>query len=313
MANILVIGGSGFIGANIIKFLLKSNNHIFVYEVLGADTSRLNPFNVTLLFGKLSDTDNFTSVLDYNKIEVVIHLASALIPSSTFEACQNEMNCIVLPTMKLLPILSKRNIKLVYFSSGGTIYGRSSINRALKEDDRTEPICYYGGTKLLLEQMIRIEREYSKLDYLIIRPSNPYGPGQNIFGRQGLIATSLGKIQKNEPLTIWGDGLVVRDYIYIDDLAQAVCDLLEKNICYETYNIGSGIGYSINQVIDIIKQINELEVIYTEGRSVDVSCLILDVTKIKNTIKFAPLPIEEGIKSFLEYIKEGSFCDKIKL
>lgn len=312
MANILVIGGSGFIGANIIKFLLKSNNRIFVYEVLGADTSRLDSFNVTLLFGKLSETDNFASILDSNKIETVIHLASALTPSSSFEVYQDEMNSIVLPTMRLLPIISKRNIKLVYFSSGGTIYGKSSVNRALKEDDRTEPICYYGVTKLLLEQMIRIEHEYSKLNYLIIRPSNPYGPGQNIFGIQGLIAAALGKIQKNEPLTIWGDGFVVRDYIYIDDLAQAVCDLLQKNICSGTYNIGSGIGYSINQIVNIINQINILEVIYTEGRLVDVPSLILDVTKIKNEINFSPLSIEDGIKSFFEYIKEHNSCDKIQ-
>ena len=202
-----------------------------------------------------------------------------------------------------MEICVKNNIRFVYFSSGGTIYG-NSVNGSHCEMGKKEPISYYGLSKNIVEEMIKFEHKRSKLEYLILRPSNPYGYGQNIYGKQGIIAVSIGKILKKEPLTVWGDGNSIRDYIYIDDLADAVYQLTNNNIANEIINIGSGTGYSVNQIIRILDEISDadIEINYVPSRGVDVDSLILDISKLKKLINFNPIDIETGIALFANQV-----------
>lgn len=307
MKNILLIGGAGFIGSNIAKQLIINNYSVFVLEPPGANFSRLYQIEdkVKIYYGKLEQYDLIRDILNKNTIDTVIHLASTLIPSSSLQSYLFEFDTVIKPTINLFPILSELNVKLVYFSSGGTIYGLRK-GTSFSELSEIAPISYYGQSKLIIEESIKFEHRNSGLKYLILRPSNPYGIGQAIHGKQGLIAACIGNIIKNESITIWGDGSVIRDYIYIDDLVNAIITIIKLGGDNEIYNIGTGTGYSVSEVINIItKCIDEkIKVKYVDARSVDVPSVILDVTKLHAIIKPDYLSLEEGIKAFFLHEKQ---------
>ena len=159
----------------------------------------------------------------------------------------------------------------------------------------------------MMENSILYVHRTTGLKYLIVRPSNPYGHGQNIHAKQGLVAVALGKILAGEPITVWGDGSNVRDYIYIDDLCEAVAQLLEKDVCNTTLNIGSGVGTSINDIIASLKGVvsEEVKVDYLPARSVDVAHMILDTTELKKYVSIAYTPLKDGIARFYQDVKKS--------
>lgn len=305
--NILFIGGAGFIGSNLIKPFIKNNEYnIFVYEPLFANISQIenDKKNITLIRGTLADYNLLSAIIIDHDIQTVVHLVSTLIPGSSYDDYKREFENVIFPSVRLMELCAKRNVKFVYFSSGGTIYGNNS-NEEFKEPDRPAPISYYGLSKQILEDSILFENRRGNLCYLIIRPSNPFGFGQSLNGSQGFIAVSIGKILANEPIIVWGDGSSVRDYIYIDDLADSFFQLINNNIENETINIGSGFGYSINEIIAQLKKIagDVFKVKYESSRSVDVSRMILDITKLKTYINVKHTPLEEGMQVFFNCIK----------
>ena len=195
----------------------------------------------------------------------------------------------------------------MYFSSGGTVYGNRTDMTPFKETDAMAPISYYGWSKQMMENSILYVHRTAGLKYLVVRPSNPYGHGQNIHAKQGLIAVALGKILAEEPITVWGDGSNVRDYIYIDDLCEAIAQLLEKDVCNTTLNIGSGVGTSINDIIASLKEVvsEEVKVDYLPARSVDVAHMILDTTELKKYVSIAYTPLKDGIARFYQDVKKS--------
>lgn len=307
MDNILFIGGAGFIGSNIIAELVKNTGYkIYVIEPALANVSGIEHLPVEILKGSISDIDMVETVLKANNIKKVVHLVSTMVPGCGYEEYKQEFEKVMFPTVRLMQYCSRNEIQFIYFSSGGTVYGERKTLKPFKEDDPKEPISYYGLSKQMIENSILFEHRTSGLQYLIIRPSNPYGHGQNLHGRQGLIAVALGKILSGEPITIWGDGGSVRDYIYIEDLAHIVAELLYENISNKTINIGSSKGYSVKEVIDIITEVVEedLKVEYTLSRKNDVSNMILDTTLMKSMIDIDLTPLKDGIKKFYEEEKE---------
>lgn len=305
--NILLIGGAGFIGANLLKpFIHNDKYNIFVLETPFANISKLRHLEkeITIFKGVLADYDLLQSIIIDHNVDVVIHLVSTLVPGSSYDDYKREFENIIFPTVRLMGLCAEKNIKFIYFSSGGTIYGNNSHDKFLETDLR-EPISYYGLSKQIIEESILFEHRRANLRYLIVRPSNPFGPGQSLNGVQGLIAVAIGKIMANEPLIIWGDGSSIRDYIYIDDLSEMMYELINKDIENEVINIGSGIGYSINEIVSYLKNIvgDKLIVKYETSRSVDVTNVTLDITKLESLIKTNYTPLEDGIRMFYNDVK----------
>ena len=307
MQNILFIGGAGFIGSNIIKTMLAEQTaaKIFVLEPTFANISRIEQLDVTVFRGELSDFDNVQSIIEQHEIDTVVHLVSTLIPGSTFEDYKREFQNVIFPSIELMSLCSKRHIKFIYFSSGGTIYGNRTDTTPFVETDSIAPISYYGWSKQMMENGIKYVYRTENLEYLILRPSNPYGHGQRLHAQQGLIAVALGKILAGEPITVWGDGNSVRDYIYIDDLAKIVCRLLADNVKNETLNVGSGVGYSINNIINELKSIvaEPVRVEYVSSRSVDVANMILDTHRLQGYVNLNLTTLHDGITRFYQEIK----------
>lgn len=311
MGRILFIGGAGFIGSNLIRSFLNRtpNLEISVLEPMFANVSRLDGLNVQIYRGELSNIDFLQSIIEANNIYTVVHLVATIIPGSTFEDYKREYQQIIFPTIELMEVCAQRHIKFVYFSSGGTVYGNRTDMKPFVESDTMAPISYYGWSKQMMENSIHYVHRTTGLKYLILRPSNPYGHGQNIHARQGLIAVALGKIFAGEPITVWGDGSNVRDYIYIDDLCEAVVQLLEKDVHNTTINIGSGEGISINDIINVLKEVvdEDVKVDYLPARSADVAHMILENSRLKEYVNIHFTPLNVGVKKFYHELK-----DKIK-
>lgn len=305
--NLLFIGGAGFIGASIIHTIFREVTSDAAFCVLTPETSNVSNIigtNITIYRGNVSDLGLISFIIDKERITKVVHLVSTLIPGSTYEDYKKEFENVVFPTVRLAQLCSKKEVQLVFFSSGGTVYGERLSLTPFKETDVREPISYYGLTKKILEDSILFEHRVSGLKYLILRPSNAYGPGQRLDGKQGLIATAIKRMQDGESLTVWGDGQSVRDYIYIDDLSHIVAELLINNVENKIINISSGIGHSINDVIKTVGEVTgkELSVTYTPKRENDVSNMILDNSLLKSLVAYEFTPLEIGISKFNNYL-----------
>lgn len=308
MSNILFLGGAGFIGSNLIRTLMRRKDDIKVYvlEPSFANISRLDGMEVQVFRGTLQDIDFVQSIIEANHIDTIVHLVATIIPGSTFEDYKREYQQVIFPTIELMQYCAQKDIKFVYFSSGGTVYGNRTDMTPFKETDPMAPISYYGWSKQMMENSILYVHRTAGLKYLIVRPSNPYGHGQNIHAKQGLIAVALGKILAGEPIVVWGDGSNVRDYIYIDDLCEVLCLLLEKDVCNTTLNIGSGVGASINDIIQVLRDVvsEEVQVEYQPARKVDVSHMILDTTHLKQYVNVEFTSLVEGVTRFYRDVKE---------
>ena len=299
--RILFIGGAGIIGSSLVKEFLKDSKYeVFVLEPSFANVSRLNGLNVTIIRESLTNVEAVEDILADNEIQTVVHLVSTLIPGSGYDDFNNEFKNMIFPSIKLMEICAKENIKFVYFSSGGTIYGNRSTMQPFVETDEMAPISYYGWSKQMMENSILFKNRTEKLKYLIVRPSNPYGHGQNLHGKQGLVAVAIGKILEDKPVEVWGDGSAIRDYIYIDDLAKVFYQLIDKEVCNETVNLGSGRGYSVNDVLAFLKIITkkDFKIVYENARPMDVSNMVLDTEKMQRLAQVELTPMLDGISTF---------------
>jgi len=306
MANILFIGGAGFIGSNLIKSLYGKDFNITVLEPEDAYIDRLNGLDVNMVLGSLDDVEFVKSVLEQWNIQIVVHLVSTLIPGSNYEDYKREYKSVIFPSIELMEQCAQKGIRFVYFSSGGTVYGNRNDAWPFTETDTMNPISYYGWSKQMMENSIQFMHRTAGLDYLILRPSNPFGHGQNLYGKQGLVAVAIGKLLKNEIIEVWGDGSSVRDYIYVDDLARIFVKLIERDVHNTTLNIGSGRGYSINDVLAFLKIVSgsDLKIVYRNPRPVDVSNMVLDTTRLKEIISYEITPFMDGVRKFYEESKE---------
>ncbi len=289
--NILLLGGCGFLGRNLSEELKKKHN---VYIVDCAENNAPNYYKL-----HIANVPLLIKIIQKNNIQMILHLVSSIIPSSNYEQFCNDNSNIYNPSVKLLDFCAANHIKFVYFSSGGAVYGNQK--EIFNEHTKREPVSLYGLSKLNFENAINFFHYTNGLDYLIIRPSNPYGYGQNYYGQQGLIAVIIGKIFKNKTIQIWGDGSAVKDYIYIDDLVYYITKLMDNsNLWNQIYNIGSGVGTSVNDVLDAFRQNNiQLPKIeYIAGKSTDVKRMILDCTKIQTLFPYKCKTLPEGIKQF---------------
>ena len=302
MDRILVIGGNGFIGANLVNELVGAGHKIVVFGPEVKNSNIKPSDSVDFVYGSLNESLRIKQIFQSYTISQVIHLVSTMIPSSKSVDYCNEINNVILPTQVLLDEMRLNNVhKIVFISSGGTVYGSYKESGIYSEEDLKKPISYYGLSKAQLEDLILFHHRVHGLEYLILRPSNPFGRFQNLYGEQGIIPVTIGKIKQGENVEIWGDGSVIRDFISIDYLVNAIVELINKGVVNEIVNIGSGVGYSIKEVIDMIGRNIDVhfKVSYNySARRNDVTKSILDTSKLRDLITIKSENIESAIRKF---------------
>ena len=307
--NIAIIGGAGFIGVNLaIRLSSFPDNRITVVdrdESFFEPLRKLNLSNVAFLVGSFDNDTDFDRQVKGQ--DVIYHLASTTIPGTSNQHIPEELDSNVTVTARLFDACVKQKVKKVIFiSSGGTVYGKKG-KCPIEENMVTYPISSYGIQKLAIEKMLYLYRYQFGLDYRIIRLANPYGPYQRPNGRLGVVTTFIYKAMTDGRLEVYGDGTVVRDFIYIDDAVKGIINIADGDCEYRVFNLGSGKGTSVNQVIDSIKKIvrDDISVEYESSRASDVPENYLDISRYEKYYgKLDPMSLEEGIKRTMDFLKE---------
>jgi UDP-glucose 4-epimerase len=236
-------------------------------------------------------------------VEVVFHLISTSLPASSNNNLPLDLSSNVLPTLNMLEAARSAGVrKVIYTSSGGTVYGVPE-RTPIPEDHPLNPICAYGVHKLAIEKYLYLVHHLWGIEYAVLRPSNPYGPGQPVNRPQGAIAQFARKIAHREPVEIWGDGSVVRDYVYIDDVIRACLMLADHQGPSRTFNIGTGQGTSLLELVYSIEGVTgeKAKIQFREGRSADVPVNILDISRAGTEMNWRPeVPLSVGIRRALE-------------
>jgi UDP-glucose 4-epimerase len=303
----LILGADGFLGSYFTEKLLGKGYELRAFDIFRNGKSN----NLDHLRGKVEffpgDFLNQNDISQATKdINVVFHFISCTTPASSNRDPFIDIDFNLRATVQFLQKCVQNKVEQIVFpSSGGTIYGNIEKEK-FSENDLTIPITPYGISKLAVERYLEYFKKNFGLDYLIFRYSNPYGPRQNLVGTQGIIPIFLNKIKKNETLSIFGDGENVRDYIYIEDCVNLSLEILLKNNReFNLYNIGSGTGVSINEIVRIIKKVTgkEFPTNYQPARSCDLKRVVLDNSRVFSEVdnrKFVSL--EDGIKLLWESI-----------
>ena len=295
-----VLGASGFLGSHLVHHLLCTGWHVNAFDRIIAP----NPLiTADLLDSYTSFPGNFFETPDLMQAlegcDVCFHLISTSLPKTSNENPLKDVQQTLEGSLTLLECIRNSNVhKIIYSSSGGTVYGIPQT-QYIREDQPTEPLCSYGIVKLAFEKYLALYRNLYGLDYTILRISNPYGPLQRTEAAQGVIGVFLGKILRNESLTIWGDGTVVRDYLHVSDVARAFVLAAQTNTHNKIFNIGSGVGESLNTIINLLRSITgmSISVNYEKGRIFDVPYSVLDITKAGAELGWSPiLNLEEGLR-----------------
>ena len=306
--NILLLGGFGFIGLNLIEEFIQSDQYnIIVFSAKNTPADRMDIFkDVKIYLGDFNNENDLEKIFQENKIDIVFHLISTTIPSTSNEDIIYDIKSNLISTIRMLDLMVKNNVgKIVFFSSGGTIYGIGNEREKFSESDLSKPICSYGIIKDTIEKYLFLYNYLYGLQYLILRVSNPYGEYHN-SEKQGLINVALKNILKGESVNIWGDGEAIRDYLYVGDLAKIVAQLIEKNIFNEVFNVGSGVGYSVNEIISVIRKVaGNVDVVKREARKVDVPRIILDNKKLQSINPFVFTDVEMGIREAYHWMKQN--------
>jgi UDP-glucose 4-epimerase len=311
--NIAIFGAAGFIGTNLaiqLSSVPKTNLTLVDGEMGYFDTIKsLNLPNTKYVEAKFLEGTDFDQILKNQ--DLVFHLVSTTVPSTSNLHIYDELRANVNVTALFLNACVRSKIKrLVFISSGGTVYGK--IDKCpLQEDMPTDPISSYGLQKITIEKLIYLYSNMHGLDYRIVRLSNPYGPYQRPNGVLGAASTFVYKALKGEDITVYGDGSVVRDFIYIDDTIKALIkvakDKNDGSDCFKTFNLGSGKGTSIKELLSLVSDALDvkLKINYTPSRPVDVPENYLDISRYESV--FGTLEhrsLIEGLKATAVFMKK---------
>lgn len=305
--NVLVIGGCGFIGSHVVDLLRNKGHNVRI-----ATRNIKNVTEGTVYVPRWVDVETECADMCFDAldgIDVVIHLGSSTIPATSNQDPLADINDNLASTVNLLKLMRIKGIKnLVYMSSGGAVYG-SSVAGGSDEKDRLDPQSSYGIIKVAIENYIIMEMKLNGLFATILRPSNPYGPLQKA-GAQGIIGNFLWNIANDKTCEIWGDGNIIRDFIYVEDVARA-CLYAIKNSEFRRaiLNISSNEGHRINDLLPIIgKVVNKpVTFVYHEGRNFDIRRVVLDNKKAVAALDWRPtIGLEDGIRKTWEWIQENN-------
>jgi len=298
--DVLIVGASGFLGSTLVERLASSGKRL---HLLARHHTVKDRAHAKIITGSLDDVDLLKEILPH--CGTIIHTASATTPGSSARSPVIEGESNILPTLRFLEMLQDfSNVHLIYLSSGGATYGNHA-NSPVNENQPLSPTSYHGAGKAAIEAFLNV-RNRAGGQVTVLRPSNLYGPGQRFRPGFGIIRTMLEHAMRGTALEIWGDGENVRDFVYIDDMADVCMRFIDKKTDSGTYNVCSGESYTINQLCDVVRQACEtdLNVTFKPRRDVDARVVALDGARLATKLRWKPkITLEDGIRLTWQWLK----------
>jgi UDP-glucose 4-epimerase len=303
--RIAVFGGSGFIGSNLTQRLLADGHFLNIFDHQSTSTTNWAPHpQVKRFFGDFRVMRDFSEVVE--NCDAVFHLISTALPSTSSKNTLNDVQENLVPTIRLAESMNACGVsKLIFPSSGGTVYGQAQ-QIPITEKHPTEPIVSYGATKLAIEKYLYVYRQESPLRPICLRITNPYGPGFRPDSPQGAVGAFLYRALKNLPIEIWGKGDTRRDYLYIGDLIGALTSTLNYSGDEHVINISTGIGTTLLELIEHIELVlnRRLHVQFRDTRSFDVQSNVLSNNLAKSELNWTPsVDLVGGIRTTSAWLK----------
>lgn len=289
--KIVIFGGSGFIGSTIADRLLLEGHALRIFE-----RPRVVPYRkfeqyemVEWITGDLSSTHDVNDAI--HGVDAVLHLVSTTLPKNSNDDPVYDVQSNVVASLQMLQAMVVQKVqKIVFISSGGTVYG-NPVYLPIDEKHPTDPLVSYGVTKLAIEKYLQLFERLHGIKAITLRVANPYGERQRIETAQGAVGVFLHNALKDIPINIWGDGSVTRDYIHVSDVASAFVKALDYTGSIGTFNISSGVGTSLNALIAMLEESlgKPIERTYLPGRAFDVPVSVLSNDLAREELQWQPV------------------------
>jgi UDP-glucose 4-epimerase len=299
------LGANGFIGSHLVDALVEQGDTVRAFGRQEEQPAYSESKQVEPLIGDfLNSTDLKTALVG---IDVVYHLISTTTPAASDDNPTVDIDTNVRMGVELFKLCVEAGVKRVFFAStGGAIYGENP-HPPYSETDATNPVSPYAISKLTLENYLRYFRRKHDLRSVALRISNPYGERQPLHRKQGVIPIFLENIAQDKPLTVLGNGSMVRDYVYVKDVAHMIVKLSHGNPKHEVYNIGSGVGMTVNEIVAMAEQVSgkTANIIHQPAPPTFTHTAVLNTSRFVDEFGALPLTnLEDGMRTTYAYIKK---------
>jgi len=293
---ILVTGGAGFIGSELVERLCQDEEVIVIDDLTSGKKKNLHKVRNKTVFYKMSVLDDIKNIL--RDVDVIFHLAAQIDIRRSLKDPIYDLNVNVAGTINLIENASNLE-RIIFASSGGAVYGEPCY-LPVDEKHPLNPISPYGISKATAEKYIQFYTSSYGLKASNLRYGNVYGERQDPRGEAGVIKIFLERIKRGKQPIIFGDGEQIRDYVYVDDVVEATIYAMKKE---GIYNVGSGIGTSLNSLLNIISTVTgrRIKPVYIEPRKGEVKRIYLDITKVQRELGWKPkMSLKQGVEKVWE-------------
>lgn len=298
-----VLGAGGFIGTNLCRRLSGRVGYLrgFARRRSTADGMA----DLDWITGDFQNRETMAAAVA--DVDIVFHLVNATTPASANADMANDVTQNVLGTLGLLEACRSAGVRrIVYVSSGGTIYGVPA-HVPTAETEPCWPITAYGISKLSVERYLHLYGHHHGLDYRVLRVANPYGPHQTAATGQGVIAAFLRRALAGEPVEIWGDGLAARDYLHVDDVACAMEAAAVHEGADRVFNVGSGRPRTLVEIVEAIERVTGTPVAIDRkpSRGVDIPVSCLDISLAARELDWRPtIGLDQGLEGTIAWMRD---------
>ncbi len=296
MTSVLIVGGNGFMGSHLVDRLAADGHEVAVFDRFSTPHPRYVAQGVRAVVGDLGDVSRLASAM--RGVDEVYHFVSPTTPATAAIDPVSDVRDGLPRSIALLQTAVNSGVgRVVFASSGGTIYGDQPV-AAFSESHVPCPVSPYGIGKLAVEGYLRYFQRTHGLDTIALRISNPYGPRQEGTGGHGFIAIAVSAAAHGGPVTVFGDGSMVRDYIYIDDVVATIGSMTGRPHDHEVYNIGSGHGVSVTDLLSVVENTTgrRLQITVSDVPPSFVQRSVLDISRVVEEFGVVPaVGLDEGM------------------
>lgn len=304
--KIMVTGGAGFIGSHVVDTFVSNGHEVVVVDDLS--TGRRSNLNPAATFYKVDiRSPEMEEIFEKERPQVVDHHAAQMDVRRSVEDPLFDADVNVMGSIKLIEMARKYDVeRFIYISTGGAVYGEPEY-LPCDEDHPINPICPYGASKHTVEHYLFMYQELYDLEYIVLRYPNVYGPRQDPHGEAGVVAIFSGQMLKGAPVIINGDGDQERDFVYVGDCARANLLALKTEKTNTIFNLGYGVGTTINEIYDNLKDITDYQLTAEHGppKAGETRRIFLEANKASEYLDWKPsIGLKDGLSETVNYFRE---------